>query len=126
MVQNNHGALGGWFVDRLVYIIWQPFCLPLGLTPVCAPSTPAYFPAFLVSRFFAGFGGIGTFLLSLCLALEYVDSRHRYLVGILIQVRRSNFLFTYLFCKPTSLSTFCYYIYNIYFYTHKKRFMFLS
>ena len=125
MVQNNRGwlvsALGGWFVVRLVYIIWQPFCLPLGLTPVCAPSTPAYFPAFLVSRFFAGFGGIGTFLLSLCLALEYVDSRHRYLVGILIQVRQSKFLFTYFFC-PHFVTIYIISISTLI----KKRFMFLS
>lgn len=80
------GRLGDKLGRRPVLTLALALLVLAGLLPICFPSTPDLFLVFLTSRFLSGFGGIGTFLMALCLSLEYVSSTYRYLVGILIQV----------------------------------------
>lgn len=57
-----------------------------GCLPLSFPSTPSYYWLLLLARAISGFGAVGAFILSLCLALEYVGARYRVVLGIAIQV----------------------------------------
>ena len=57
-----------------------------GCLPLSFPSTPDYYWLLVLARAVSGFGAVGAFIMSLCLALEYVGAQHRVLLGISIQV----------------------------------------
>ena len=56
----------------------------------CAGCLPVVLPdillVFAMSRFLSGLGGIGAFLMCLCLVLEYSSPCRRFAVGVLLQV----------------------------------------